>query len=630
MIKIEKKVINPNKKYDKKIILSCCFFKLGDKIVSESCIREYIRRNPNHYVIVTELDEFINSLKMEDIVEADEFWTIKGYGENTRSQFINKFIYEAFQDNVNYIKTYHSGLYDELRKIRVERSCVFLENNELRKAEIFPRFKIKNEYINWLHGCHKFLKLDKDKIRICFHFRNCNSSTIRNVDPEIYGKFALKLKEYGFEIINVGSKEDLNLDLNKYEIIDFSKDNLSVNKTAVLISTCDLYIGGETGTTMLAAAIGIPIIAISYINTHALPYTKNCRIEFKKDHDPTFKQLFKYVNELINRKIEINRIEQIIKNRIIKKSYNKEKIDKCIITACNFQLGDKIVSELYFRKFREQNPNTHCILLETTRDIKTFSLFNLSLFDEHWVIEGNIDFELLLSNLISNKIDRFISLQTGFGYFYDKVKEFNEISIFNFANSYKIRKIYPIFNLENCYIEWAKNNPKFRYNKGRKIICFHIRNIDRDIFRNMDCNLYIDIMKTLKKYNFEVINIGSLEDDEIPFDEYQIVDFSKDNLNVFQTAALIKLSNLFVGGETGTTMLAASLNVPIVASSYVNKNVIPYIDSKKCNIIFKGKNGNGYTEPNKNIILNSILNMLNYNTNLNYNSNVNEMIRMVM
>lgn len=301
MIKIDKKIKTQNKSYTKKVIISCCFFKLGDKIVSESCIREYKRRNPNHYVIVAELDEFINSLKMEDVVNADEFWMIKGYTESTRSQFINKFIYEAINERVTYIRSYHSGLYDQLNSIKVERHCVFLENNELKKINIYPKFTIRKDYIDWVNRYDKILKMDNNKVKVCFHFRNCYGSTMRNVDINTYGEFAHRLKkEYDFEVINIGSNEDNTLDLKKYGVIDFSRDNLSVGKTAAIMSKCDLFIGGETGTTMLAAAIGLPVLAISYINTHAMPYTKKCRIEFRKDHDKTYSNLFRYVKELLS------------------------------------------------------------------------------------------------------------------------------------------------------------------------------------------------------------------------------------------------------------------------------------------------------------------------------------------
>jgi len=275
VIGIKKQVLNSNKPKGSITVHSCCYFRLGDKIVSEAVIRDYQSRYPADWHIVVEMEDCINSLSMRNVVKCDELWTIS-YDQQRmrRSDFIEFYKNEIKRSGVKKAIIYHSGFLNDDPEIEIKRQCVFLEGEKLKKRSVFPNFNIDPGYIGWAQQ-HPLLRKIKKKHKFCFHFRNSNSANLRNLSFEHYIRFADMLRNaYDCEIINIGGKEDLHQNYDRHGIIDFARYNLSVGKTAAIMKLCDMFVGGETGTTMLASAIGQYVLAVGYVNRHAYPYTQ--------------------------------------------------------------------------------------------------------------------------------------------------------------------------------------------------------------------------------------------------------------------------------------------------------------------------------------------------------------------
>ena len=182
MIGIKKVIINRNSKPGDKVVHSCCYFRLGDKIVSEAVIRYYQSCAPANWNIVVQMEECINSLSMADVVKCDELWTISFDPKRLRrTDFLEHYRKEMREAGVKQVYVYHSGFFAEDKVLDLKRQCVFLEAEKLKKKNVFPNFNVHNGYTDWAYNHADFKKLQK-KHKFCFHFRNSNSASLRNLD----------------------------------------------------------------------------------------------------------------------------------------------------------------------------------------------------------------------------------------------------------------------------------------------------------------------------------------------------------------------------------------------------------------------------------------------------------------
>jgi len=101
-----------------------------------------------------------------------------------------------------------------------------------------------------------------------------------------------------------------------------------------------------------------------------------------------------------------------------------------------------------------------------------------------------------------------------------------------------------------------------------KIIIHPSNNKDWNIKRWPEERFAELINQLIKKYNAKIILIGTKEDKQIidnvkKLSNSKIIDFSG-KLNIFQTADLIKKSDLYIGNDTGPMHLSAAVQTPTI------------------------------------------------------------------
>ncbi|HIE18937.1 TPA: hypothetical protein EYP75_04345 [Candidatus Bathyarchaeota archaeon] len=275
---------------------------------------------------------------------------------------------------------------------------------------------------------------------------------------------------------------------------------------------------------------------------------------------------------------------------------NKMKVEKKVaFPFFGFGCGDKIVSEIIIRKYKEKHPSNCVIGLEYVGDCLSMKDYP-SPPDEIWIFSGDWDWDKA-----KEKVPLLIE-QEGI----DKVIVFNRRMLSWFTNSTVSRERYRIFEVLDAFKKRAeypylvipikvRHWAHYFFMKkgiplGSLVIAIHIRNLHNYASeKNIDFNKYLTLMDILiKEYNATFIVIGKF-DKNPKIEMRNVIDVSKDNLTLWHTAALIKMANLYIGTDSGPTHIAAAVGTPIVAVDYSDIHLGPYTDESKYVKLFRTK-----------------------------------------
>ncbi|KKN00184.1 hypothetical protein LCGC14_1140280, partial [marine sediment metagenome] len=213
--------------------------RIGDKIVLEACFRNFKNKHPDDKLVFFD-DRREGSPSNE--LELDTMFR----------HCVDKYV-----------------PIDELTEFRVPQGDTgFNFGNlwtllpKLRAKRIFPKISIPYGWRKWYNY---FVRLEHPLV--CVHILdNPPYNLIRKHNFTDFEEIIVYLAKQGLNVIRIGVDNGSVVKYNN--VIDVTPKNLSIMASASIISECDIYIGGDTGMSHIAAALGKRIIAIYGTNEH--------------------------------------------------------------------------------------------------------------------------------------------------------------------------------------------------------------------------------------------------------------------------------------------------------------------------------------------------------------------------
>lgn len=134
----------------------------------------------------------------------------------------------------------------------------------------YPTLTVPAHYRKWLNT--EFCSLVGPKVKpvICFHpLLDAGYSCSRNHNFDEWEKCIKMLSEQDVTIYRIGSKQSIGRSVaNGRNVFDLAEKGYTVSQSMAVISTCDIYIGGDTGMTHAAASLNKKIVGVWGDITH--------------------------------------------------------------------------------------------------------------------------------------------------------------------------------------------------------------------------------------------------------------------------------------------------------------------------------------------------------------------------
>ena len=217
----------------------------------------------------------------------------------------------------------------------------------------------------------------------------------------------------------------------------------------------------------------------------------------------------------------------------------------CVYSSKGHRIGDKIVLEACFRDFKNDYPRSNLIFMDDKREVYSSSQLELDIMFRHCV-------------------DKYIAVHKN-----EEFKVSQGDTGFTFGNLWQVlprlraNKIFPKIDIPYDWTKWYDRNPRFK-NLESPIICIHaLSNPSYNQTRRHSPIDFRKIIVYLAKQGFSVIKIGIDNGSIIRYNN--VVDVSLEGFSVMASAAIIGHCNLFIGGDTGMTHIAAALGKRIIA-----------------------------------------------------------------
>ncbi len=287
-----------------------------------------------------------------------------------------------------------------------------------------------------------------------------------------------------------------------------------------------------------------------------------------------------------------------------------------------FGLGDRIVFEVVIRNYRQQHPEHYVIGVEQEGMMPSMRDYS-NPPDEIWVVPVEWHLDRLKSCLTQMLIEANISQIRIFKLFmHSWFIECNAIRrqfrLFEVLNQLSKQGDYSTLIVPKQDLYWAQFFLlQHRIPENSPIVAIHIRNYHNHPGqdKNMDFRKYSTLIDMLiEKHNAVCIVVGK-DEDNAKIEKKGVIDVSKSSLGLWSTAALIKLSDLYIGTDTGPTHIAAAVGTPIIAVDYPDIHLGPFAPSEKCLKLIKSEyptDISGYAGIPLNEIYQAAKNMLNH------------------
>lgn len=215
----------------KEVRVYCDFrnHRIGDKVVCSAALKWYKDQHPQDWLIAV-----------------DDFWFEKGKQHTIPSNVI----FKGVVDECVYNKT-------PVNATRLEFGCLWLRVPWLAKQGCYPSITLNNE-------CEKQM-LDRFRWMsdpyVCVHIlENAPYKRKRNHDFRQMRQLLRVLSRHRVNVVRIGQDSGCVV----RGVTDLTPYNLSVMESACVIKHSTAYIGGDTGMTHIASAVGVPWILAIY------------------------------------------------------------------------------------------------------------------------------------------------------------------------------------------------------------------------------------------------------------------------------------------------------------------------------------------------------------------------------
>lgn len=122
----------------------------------------------------------------------------------------------------------------------------------------------------------------------------------------------------------------------------------------------------------------------------------------------------------------------------------------------------------------------------------------------------------------------------------------------------------------------ARRLQRFNQREGGVLVAMHVRALKRQRHKNGDLDLFTDLARRLCRNGDRVLLVGA-GDDRTPISQTGVLDLLPTKLPIEETAALLSLADVYVGGDSGPTHLAGAVGCPVVGLGYTTDKYGPFV-----------------------------------------------------
>jgi hypothetical protein len=146
---------------------------------------------------------------------------------------------------------------------------------KIKETGHYPKLTVPRHHYEWLKsGLLELLNVSSDKIVrpvVCFHILlDAPYQRSRNHVFAEWEKCIRELAGSGVTCFRVGHPATAKKSIEGENIYDLTKHGLTPSQSIAVISMCDVYVGGDTGMTHAASALGKKVVGIWGDCTHML------------------------------------------------------------------------------------------------------------------------------------------------------------------------------------------------------------------------------------------------------------------------------------------------------------------------------------------------------------------------
>jgi hypothetical protein len=269
--------------------------RLGDRILMDAPLRLHRRNCPHDYLIA--IVDANDGVDMPYTVRRhfDEIWWMAAADGQKWNGSPRSVLARRVRDALMAAKVdqFHYPLWQpkQLPRHRAYAfhgySCFDL-CRRLGAAGIWPRYVVPRTERQWARDFLRSTIPDNYEALIAVHVRNMPTMNFKNPDSRLFRKILTYLRTQGrFAFLLIG-RDDGHQKIKGPDVFSLAGQKWHFDRTAAIIAQTSLFIGGDSGPTHAAAALGVPVIGLGYPSDRMHPFARpTCHIRFVKGEGPS-------------------------------------------------------------------------------------------------------------------------------------------------------------------------------------------------------------------------------------------------------------------------------------------------------------------------------------------------------
>jgi hypothetical protein len=254
--------------------------RLGDRILMEAPLRLHRRNCPRDYLIaVVDANDGVD-LPYTVRRHFDEIWWMENAGgmkwngspRSALARRLDEALVSARVDLFQHAQWQPRQL-PRSRAYAVQGYSCFALCRRLGQANVWPRYVVPRRERRWAREFLGSLIPDDYDALIAVHVRDVPSMDFKNSDVRLIRRILRYLRTQGrFAFLLIG-REDGAQTIASHDVFSANGRVWHFDRTAALIAQASLFVGGDSGPTHAAAALGVPVIGIGYPSERMHPFT---------------------------------------------------------------------------------------------------------------------------------------------------------------------------------------------------------------------------------------------------------------------------------------------------------------------------------------------------------------------
>lgn len=277
-----------------KVAISMVGMRLGDRILMDAPLRLHRRNRPHDYLIaVADANDGID-LPYTMLRHFDETWTISTHDGRKWKPSPGSAPALRMRDALvaNKVDIFTHPLWQPKQVPRsphyeIQGYSCFDLCRKLSPAGYRPRYVVPRRERKWAREFLDEHVPSKFDALVAVHVRNIPSMEFKNSDLRLIRRIVKYLRGLGSVAFLMIGRDDECGRIRGDDVIPLLGRDWHFDRTAALIERAALFVGGDSGPTHAAAALGVPVIGIGYPSEKIHPFARPSRfVRFVKGESP--------------------------------------------------------------------------------------------------------------------------------------------------------------------------------------------------------------------------------------------------------------------------------------------------------------------------------------------------------